>query len=177
MSTRKSKKVAEVVTVSDYESSISVYANTTAKINQINADMEAKFTAIRDTYTQELAMLAAQQEEAFDTVQQYCETNKDTLFTDKKKSFETVFGVVGFRTGNWSLKTIAKGVTWDMVLKNLQSMKLKKYIRTKEEVDKETLLALRDDKKVSGKFAQIGIKAHQDEKFYIDLKEEGLPQE
>lgn len=170
--TRKSKKVETPVSAADYETSLALYANSTAAINKINADMEAKFTKIREEKQQELTMLLAQQEESFDTVQKYCEDNKELMFSDKKKSVDSVFGVIGFRTATPSLKTLAKGITWAMVLDNLKAMKLKKYIRTKEEVDKETLLAERTGK-IANKFSQIGVKVAQDETFFIDLKSEG----
>ncbi|MFN4248944.1 MAG: host-nuclease inhibitor Gam family protein [Flavipsychrobacter sp.] len=173
MTQRKSKQVKAPVTHAEYERALAEYASTTSSIAKINAAIEVRVNKIREEKQQELNMLVAQQNEAFDNVQRYVEENEESMFKDKKKSIETIFGVLGFRTGQPSLKTIAKGLTWEMVVENLKSMKLKNFIRTKEEVDKEGLLNARNDKKVADKFQQIGVKVVQAETFYIDLKEEG----
>jgi phage host-nuclease inhibitor protein Gam len=88
----------------------------------------------------------------------------------KKKSLESVHGVIGFRTGTPKLKTL-KGFTWGAVT-NLLKEFLPKYVRTTEDPAKDKLLADKDDREVSDLFGKVGIAVVQDETFFIDLKKE-----
>lgn len=168
---RKTAKVETPVTEAEYNSALATFSDSSAKLRVINAELEEAINKLREAKATEIATLTAVQSESFETVQKYCVDNSEILFA-KKKSIETVFGTVGLRTGNPTLKTLAKGITWAMVLENIKNAKLKGYIRTSEEVDKEKLLADRTDPKVFKKFQTLGIKVVQSEAFYIELKAE-----
>ena len=79
---------------------------------------------------------------------------------------------MGFRTGTPALKTL-KGFTWESV-KNLLKEFLPGYVRTKEEADKEKLLADREKEEVAALFPKVGVKVTQDEAFFVELKKEDL---
>ena len=85
---------------------------------------------------------------------------------------ETTHGTLGFRTGTPALKT-QKGFTWESV-KNLLKEFLPGYVRTKEEADKEKLLADREKEEVAALFPKVGVKVTQDEAFFVELKKEDL---
>src|SRR5579863_550173 len=59
-----------------------------------------------------------------------------------RKSIEFAAGTLGFRTGTPRLKAL-KGFTWDAVLRSLRAVGLNEFIRMKEEVDKEAIIAAR----------------------------------
>lgn len=86
-----------------------------------------------------------------------------------KKSLDLLHGTIGFRTCPPALKTI-KGWTWKLViaaLKKIESMK--KYVREKSEVDKETLLAERATLP-EGTLKLFGMHVDQGEQFFVDPK-------
>jgi phage host-nuclease inhibitor protein Gam len=168
---RVKKKVVANVTSELYNDQLARFAAANAKQASITARMDEAITKIREKYADELEELAKIQEEAFEYVKTYAEENQESLFT-KKKSLETVHGVIGFRTGTPALKT-EKGFTWASVLLLVKNT-LPQYVRTKEEVNKEALLADRDELGV--KMKQVGVRVEQEETFFIDLKkEEAVP--
>lgn len=171
MSTKRtSKKVIKNVTAEQYEDAMSTYAVADSKEVKINAIMDEKFTKIREQYSADLVTHAEEKEKAFETIQTYCEENKEVLFA-KKRSIDTAHGTVGFRTGQPALKT-EKGFTWGSILTLLKTF-APNYIRTKEEPNKELLLAERDTDEVKVLLPKVGIKVVQEEAFFIDLKKEG----
>ena len=166
---RTSKKVINNVSTEVFEESLSTYAVADAKEAKINAIIDEKVTKIREQYASDLSQCAEDKEKAFEVVQTYCEENKEALFA-KKRSMETVHGSVGFRTGTPALKTL-KGFTWGSVLSIAKTL-YPSYIRTKEELNKELILAEKDIDEVKVMMPKIGIEMKQDEAFFIDLKKE-----
>lgn len=167
--TRVSKKLVNNVTNEQFNESLSAFAVANAKEQSINAKIDEAMTKIREKYAEDLNELRETQDQQREVVQTYCVENQDKLFV-KKKSLETVHGVVGFRTGTPSLKTL-KGFTWASVL-TLVKKTLPEYLRTKEEVNKELLLADRDKATIKVAMAEIGVCVAQDETFFIELKKE-----
>ncbi|MGL6022844.1 MAG: host-nuclease inhibitor Gam family protein [Chitinophagaceae bacterium] len=131
---------------------------------KMHAEMDVKINAIREQYASRLKITQEDKEEHFDIVQAYCEEHAE-LFA-KKKSMETVFGVLGFRTGTPSLKT-KKGYQWAAVIELLKKT-LPNYVRVKEEPNKEALLEDRDRINLE----EVGLIVDQNETFYVDLKKE-----
>ena len=167
--TRKKKTVYSGVKQEEMELAFADYARADARIQKINATMDIEMTRIREKYQDELAKLAETKEASFDILQAYAMENREELFS-KRKSLETTHGTLGFRTGTPALKTL-KGFTWESV-KNLLKEFLPDYVRTKEEADKEKLLADREEEKVAALFPKVGVKVTQDEAFFVELKKE-----
>ena len=167
--TREKKVVHTGVSTDQMETAFAEFATADAKLQKINATMDVKFTEIRDRYSDEIARLTEQKDKAFDVLQAFALENKDDLFA-KKKSMESVHGVIGFRTGTPKLKTL-KGFTWGAVT-NLLKEFLPAYLRVTEEPAKDKLLADRDDEEVSAMFPRVGIAVAQDETFYVEPKKE-----
>ncbi len=69
---------------------------------------------------------------------------------------------------------LLRGWTWDKVLTALTLAGLKSCIRTEESVDKTAIKAamLSDEK-----LAEIGVKFHQEEKFWFETKPVSLKRE
>lgn len=161
---REKKPVLRGIDQAKYENALAEYATKSAQESKLLAEMEIKMTAIREQYAPKLKLLQESKVENFAIVQAYCEEHPE-LFA-KKKSFETTFGTLGFRTDTPSLKTL-KGFTWASVVE-LCKRNLPDYVRNKEEPNKEALLA--DREKVN--LADIGVQVVQQETFYVDLKKE-----
>jgi phage host-nuclease inhibitor protein Gam len=166
---RKTKKIiTDSISLEQAEAHFADFATTDAKINQLNAKMDVELTKIREKYQDKLAELGEQREAAFEQLQHFAITNPDYFV--KKKSIDMAHGIIGFRTGTPSLKTL-KGYTWAAVL-NLVKNYLPDFVRTKEEVNKELILDRRDEQEVQGKLTQCGMKVEQSESFYVEPKKE-----
>ncbi len=161
--------VVSGVTADQMETAFADFARADARIQKINATMDVEMTRIREKYQDELSKLQDQKDKAFDVLQTYGMENQAELFS-KKKSIETVHGIMGFRTGTPKLKTI-KGFTWPSVV-NLLKEFLPDYVRTTEEAAKDRLLADREVEEVRELFPRVGITVVQDETFYVEPKKE-----
>ncbi len=168
---REKKTVYSGITSEQMEQAFADYARADARQQKITAEMDVAMTKIREKWQDELTKLAETKETSFDILQAFATEHREELFT-KRKSLETSHGTLGFRTGTPALKTL-KGFTWESV-KNLLKEFLPDYVRTKEEADKEKLLADRENEEVAALFPKVGVKVTQDEAFFVELKKEDL---
>lgn len=169
MAKRVRKTILTNISESQMNEAFTTYAKADASIVKINADLDVKFTKLRNEKADELARLEAEKNEAFDLVQAFALENKETHFS-KRKSLELSHGIIGFRIGTPKLKN-KKGFTWAAVT-NLLKEFLPDYIRTVDEPAKDKLLADRNDEAVAPLLEKVGVEVVQDEAFYIELKKE-----
>lgn len=167
--TRVSKVVISGVKRDQMEEAFGKFALADAKLQGINAKMDAEIIKIREKNADELAKWQQERDGALEVLQTFATENRDELFT-KKKSMETTHGVLGFRTGTPKLKT-RKGFTWAAVLELLKEFG-KDYVRTTEEVAKDKLLADRDNEQMPDLMQKVGIIVDQDESFFVEPKKE-----
>ncbi|MBN8246220.1 MAG: host-nuclease inhibitor Gam family protein [Verrucomicrobia bacterium] len=84
-----------------------------------------------------------------------------------KKSLQMTHGQVGWRVGNPTLKTLS-GWTWDRVLEKLKSAATYAgFIRTKQEVDKAAILAMRESL-LDGDLREMGVRVVQEDAFFVE---------
>jgi len=167
MATQK-KKVLSNISKEDAEQAFAEYSKSESRTNEITSKMEQRITKIREEYQDELAALRESRNKNFEVLEVYAKENEE-LFAGKK-SYEMAHGTIGYRTGTHKLDKL-KGFTWDAV-KDMVKKLMPDYIRTKEEINKEGLIAERENKEVNKNFAKCGIEVVQDEAFYITVKEE-----
>ncbi|MGQ0738261.1 MAG: host-nuclease inhibitor Gam family protein [Bacteroidota bacterium] len=162
---RESKKLITEVNRENAEDAFAKYNDCISKLEVQQGKMNQELTAIKEKYEPGISKLQEQKDGHFEVLQAYAEANPE-MFADKK-SLEFTHGNIGFRTGNPKLVT-RKGFKWPAVFE-LVKEKLGRYIRKKEEVDKEGLLA---DRKALGeaKLKEVGLEVAQDESFYVDPK-------
>jgi phage host-nuclease inhibitor protein Gam len=169
MAKRVKKTILTGITREQMEEAFNSYANADAKVRYLTAEMDAKLTKTREKYADELSKLEAEKEEAFDIMQSYATENRESLFS-KRKSLETAYGTLGFRTGQPKLKA-HKGMTWAGVLELLK-VKGRQYVRVVEEIAKDKLLAERDMDECKEVMDTCRIDVVQDETFYVEPKSE-----
>lgn len=167
--TREKKIVVTGVSREQFEQAFAEYAAADAKFQNVTTKMDIEITRIREKYQEQISTLQEQKDKAVEMMQTYAMENKDELFS-KRKSIETVHGMVGFRTGTPKLRTL-KGFTWAAVT-TLLSEFLPEYVRTTTEPAKDKLIADRDNEEVSQYFTKVGIDVVQDETFYVEPKKE-----
>lgn len=165
---REKKMIITGVSREEMENAFAEYAKADSQMQKINAEMELQMTRIRERNQSALDALQQAKDDSFAVMQAFA-TEHPELFT-KRKSLETVHGIIGFRTGTPKLKT-GKGFTWASVLELLKTF-LPSYVRTVEEPAKDKLLADRDDEDVAPMLAKCGLVVAQDESFYVEPKKE-----
>jgi phage host-nuclease inhibitor protein Gam len=164
---RMKKEVFTGVTGEAMEQAFSDYAIADAKIAKYNADMDVAITKIREKYADDMAKYSDMRAKAFDTLQAYAMENREEMFS-KRKSLEMVHGTFGFRTGTPSIKQM-KGFTVASSL-NLALTYAPDYVRTKQELDKASLIINRDQ--LVEVLPQIGVYIDQTETFFVEPKKE-----
>jgi phage host-nuclease inhibitor protein Gam len=139
-------------------------ARVTLQRNQAQIQMDERITSIREQYEQIMAGANLCLEEKTELVRAWAEANPSEF---KGKSADFVHAAIGWRIGQPTLKTLA-GWTWDRVLETLKSF-LPAYIRVKEEVNKQAIIADREGL-TPEQLRAIGVRILQEESFYIDPK-------
>lgn len=169
MKTREKKIIVKDVSREKADEAFAAYAAADARQQHITAKMDVEITRIREKYQDELAHLQETKDQSFEILKTFAIEQKETLF-NKKKSLETVHGVIGFRTGTPKLKT-RKGFTWGAVT-NLLKEFLPGYVRIIEEPAKDRLLADRDVPETADLFEKVGIFVDQEETFFVEPRKE-----
>lgn len=138
----------------------------------LQAEMNQKIDEVKAMYKDRINELAAEKKEVVKVVHAWAEKNKSQF--EKKRSRELLFGRIGFRLGTYKLGK-DKGLTWEAVTRIAKVMRAgKPYIRIKEELDKEMLLANRQKPEVITLMKEVGVFVQQDETFFIEPKQESL---
>jgi phage host-nuclease inhibitor protein Gam len=171
MASKTKKVVIKNVSESAFNDSFQSYAILDARQVSILAKIDEKVANIRRQFEDELNQIIEQKEKEFEIVQVYCAENPQMF--GKKKSFESLHGVVGFRTGTPKLKNL-KGFTWASIT-NLLKEFFPEYVRKTEEPAKDLILANRETLSEDD-LKKMGVEIIQDEAFYIELKKEVVSQ-
>ena len=131
--------------------------------------MDTELQQVREKYEANLAELADFCATKTALVHAWAEANPEEF--GKRKSIEFVHGTIGFRTGTPKLKTLLKW-KWDMVLHAVKnSTMFKEFVRVKEELAKELILAAVSQGKLSETdLRAIGCQVVQEESFFVDPK-------
>lgn len=159
-------------TRAEVEQTLRSIAEITLARNQAQLDMDTEITLVRERYESAIADANKALAERTDLVRAWADANP-AEFTGARglaiKSITFTHATIGFRTGTPTLKTLT-GWTWDRVL---EKMKLvggwSKYLRVKEEINKQTLIV---DRESIGddQLRTIGLRVLQTESFFIDPK-------
>lgn len=156
-----------VVTREEMEALVGDIARLTTYKRRTTALMDKRITEIRSEYEDQLAGVEQELAAKAEAVRRWAEANAAEF--GKLKSLDLLHGVIGWRVGNPTLKTLA-GWTWDRVLERLKSAAgYAGFIRTKEEVDKASILAQRDTL-LPDDLRQMGLRVVQEEAFFVEPK-------
>ncbi len=147
-------------------------AKAKTKISKAEAEMNEAINAIKKKYdnqtatSREIVTLLSADVEAF------CKMNKAEF--EKKRSKEFAHGVIGFRNTPPKVVAHSRKFTIAIILGHLKNL-MPQFVRTKEEIDKEAVLAEYTAKTVDDKtLAAVGLRVDNEELFYLDIKEESL---
>lgn len=165
------KKTIPHVDRDSAETAMGALAHASHQRDKLVAQMNLKLTAVREQFEPSIATLTEEVSRQSDLLRAFADQHPD-LFA-RSRSFKLVHGIIGYRIGNFALKTV-KGITWTRAL-NLIKDRLPVYVRTKQEVDKEAILADRA-RLTPNDLQRVGLRVEQAEAFYAE-PEKDTPQE
>ena len=148
---------------------LAVAANTQ---RSVTADRDAQVLVINDKFEDDLAECAVTLKAKTDALRAWAEANPD-VFPKDCKSLKLTSGTLGFRTGMPKLALLSRAFNWDKVLALFRASGWgRAFIRQKEEVDKEGILAMCRKVKATDRIEKClkrrGLKLAQEESFFIE---------
>lgn len=162
------KMKATLKSFDDVDQALLKLGKTETLIQHEEAIMNDAMQQLRDAFDKGTSD-ARQQKAALETdIEAFCIENKDEF--EAKKSRELIHGVVAFRTAPPAVKLLNRKYNWNTVLELLRKLRMSKYIRTVDEVDKSGLLAAAAAEEITDeKLAACGMKIDQGETFSIEI--------
>ncbi|MGQ0738390.1 MAG: host-nuclease inhibitor Gam family protein [Bacteroidota bacterium] len=172
MAKRISKKTFANVTLEEAEKASNEFATGYNKLEKIEAKMNEEINKVKTKYQDEITDLKEELEEPNDILHVFAREQKNAW--GKKKSLELLHTTIGFRTG--TPKVIKdKKFTWEAVLELMKKNTLMKpFVRTTEEINKESILAEKDEKLLKKLKEECYVEIDQDEKFFVTVKKEEI---
>lgn len=139
---------------------------------KVAADMDAEILVVKNRCQPHLTKLDEQIEADTNRLASFATDHPD-IFPKDRKSVQWLAGKFGFRTDTPSLAPVSRAFTWQKILGVIALKRLRKFIRTKAEVDKDAILARCGTKEKPTKFQRtmlplLGLKLVQEEKFFVE---------
>lgn len=125
------------------------------ELTRIEADANDQIAVIMNQNTPKIEALRAELDVLQKGVQTWCEANRSSITKGSSKTANLITGEVAWRTKPDSVSI--KGV--ELVLEALKKLKLDRFIRRKEEINKDAILA---DKKAVENIKGISIVSGKD---------------
>jgi phage host-nuclease inhibitor protein Gam len=159
-----------LVTWEDVDQALLKIGKALTYVQKEEAEMNRKLQEVRNKYESNTSEKIIEIASAEIDIESWCELNKNQFETVRSK--ELTHGTVGFRITPSKVSTLNRKYTWATVLELMKKFKwAAKFIRTKEEPDKELLLKSISAGEVDDvKLAAIGLKVNKQDKFGYDIK-------
>ena len=134
--------------------------------------MNEEINRVKSKYADQITELNESLEEPMEVLSVFAKEQQPNW--GKKKSMELLHCVIGFRTG--TPKVIKdKKFTWDAVLELMRKNKVfSRFVRTKEEINKEAVIAEKNEAILNQLREECYISVDQDETFFVQPKIEEL---
>jgi phage host-nuclease inhibitor protein Gam len=159
----KSRKQKLIVVPKDtIEANASLYTIGTLdrEIKEIEAKLSSEIALLREVASKKTKALAEERKSRLAGLEEFASNNRTTLLLGDKKSVEFSFGTFGWR---WTPpKVELQKLTEEALIALLKKLKMKRFVRVKESLDKEALLKERPE--ISG------VKYTQREEFFVEVK-------
>jgi phage host-nuclease inhibitor protein Gam len=162
--TRIKTPAAAILSREEMEKVVGEIAHLQSKRQQVTGEMNEEVTKLRRQFEVQLVGIDEDLEWKLAVAKDWADRNQAEF--GAKKSLAMTHGEVGWRIGNPSLKTLT-GWTWDRVLEKLREGGwFSKYLRVKQEVNKEQIIA--DRVELGESLKSIGVRVVQAETFFIE---------
>ncbi len=171
MTTKRVKKaIISNVSFEDAQKASETFALQQNRLSKVEAKMNEDINKVKSKYQDDINEIKENIEEPMQVLEVYANEQKGTW--GKKKSFEFLHSVIGFRTGTPSVAK-SKKVTWDFITEQMAKVKdMLGFVRTKQELNKEAILAEEDEAVLKRLKEDFYIEIEQKESFYIQAKAE-----
>ncbi len=163
------KKMKPLETKAEVEHVVREACLASARLDEVVARMNEAIALAKAPFEAETESLKAGYDALEEIALAWAKAHPEEFATAKSVAF--VHGTIGFRTGQPVLKPM-KGVTWETVLSILRES-LPMYVRRTEEVDKQSLLAARDELGEEN-LRMLGLKVTQTERCFLEVDKETL---
>lgn len=158
-----SKITIKINTRDEAESAMQQLAKYTHKRDKVMAKMNQELTDVRARYENEITQhgetISAQEK----ALKKWADRSPE-LF-GKLRSLKMTHGIIGYRIGQPAVKLIT-GISVDRAIAFVKE-RLPQFIRVKEEIDKEGILAERANL-TGAELALAGLRIEQAEKFFVE---------
>jgi phage host-nuclease inhibitor protein Gam len=163
---REKKRVINNVDYDQAQEASARYAEVSARLGFIEAQINERINSIKDEFADEIIHLTRDKEKQFETLEVYAKEQKDNW--GRRKSYDLLHSVIGFRTGTPRV-TKDKMFTWDNIV-DMVKERFPSLIRVKCELDKEAIIAMRDEKEFLELQKQCYVDVEQGESFFVETK-------
>jgi phage host-nuclease inhibitor protein Gam len=164
--TRLKKKVFLKVSMDQAQEASTKYSEISTLLMQIEGQLNERINLIKNEYQEMITELIEKRKQHFETLESFAKEQKDNW--GKRKSFELLHSVIGFRTGTPKV-TKDRKFSWEHVLE-LVKEKCPAFVRVKCELDKEAIIAMRDEEQFLDLQKSCFVDVIQDEVFFVDPK-------
>ena len=170
MNTRTTRlRATTIMNRNDLENVLGRYAAAVIEADALKAELDRKVNELRAGYEERAAALGKRAEIFFADIEAYLANNPEEIPAGRK-SLELLHGTVGYRTGNPTVR-LPRGVDEAALCEELCCSGFPEYVRVREEVNREAVLAADDAARES--LAAHGVKVTQTkDRFYIEIKRE-----
>jgi phage host-nuclease inhibitor protein Gam len=168
--TRIKKKVIANVTLEEAQQASEQFAQSSTRLNKLEAKMNDEINKVKSKYQDEITELQDSLKEPQEVLGVYAKEQQESW--GKKKSFELLHCVIGFRTGTPKVVK-AKGFSWEAITE-LAVKLFPDLVRSKSELDKESIIALSKEDGFDQYRKGLFLDVVQEESFYVEAKKEEL---
>ena len=137
------------------------------KIAAITLDHNASIALAKKTALETATPLLARRKELHESLKKWATLNKALLFA-KRKTIESAFGVIGFRSAPPAIQQM-RGINEEDTLEKLREFHYEDGIRTVLEVNKDAMSTWSDEK-----LAQVGLERKVKTSFVCEPKHEKI---
>ncbi len=136
------------------------------EVAKTQAHYDGKITDIKDDFAGKIETPLKRKARLEKDLEEFAAAHKDEVRSEKmERTKELNNGFLGYRWTPWSIKIIKKKK--EEVIALIKKAKLHKWIRTKDEIDKEAVMKSFDAGKAdNGKLAKVCLKRDRKEEFW-----------
>lgn len=169
------KILAAVASFEDADDLLLELGKITAKIAEEEAIMNRAQQEAREWFKKMTEEMLNRKEDIEKILAEFCLRNKNEF--EKSRTKELVHGTLGFRTNPPKVAMLNRKYNINTVVELLKKLKLSRFIRVKEDIDKESIISEYLAKEINDvKLASVGLKIDQAETFICEPKYETIDQ-
>jgi phage host-nuclease inhibitor protein Gam len=154
-----------ISTDAEFRRRIDAVARLQTEIRKSEVIRDTAIQEIQETHKKLLEPLNARLEGSIATLELYAISHRDSLFPTVKKSDETELASFGFRQSPAKITTLNKRWTFAKAIEAVKQLFPGRFVRAKEELDKEKIKDLTDEQ-----VASVGLRREQSDIFWIEPK-------